>query len=382
MRLVVASDKFKGSLPAAEVGAALARGVRRVLPDADVRTVPVADGGDGTLAAAAAAGFALVPVTVSGPTGEPVETAYARRGDTAIVELADASGLARLPDGPAPLTADTAGTGEAVAAALAAGCREVVLGVGGSSSTDGGAGLAVALGARVLDATGSPVAPGGLALAGVASLDLTALAARLDGARITVASDVDNPLTGPSGAAAVYGPQKGATPDDVADLDRRLARYADALESAGGRRVRDNAGAGAAGGVGFALLAIADRFRSFALRPGIELVFEATDFARRLAIADLVITGEGRIDAQTSFGKTALGVARRAAAAGVPCVAVGGGVEVEGIDALAASGAIAMPVTERPLTVEAAMAAGPGPVARTGERIARLVSIGLPRAGA
>jgi glycerate kinase len=180
----------------------------------------------------------------------------------------------------------------------------------------------------------------------------------------------------------VYGPQKGASPAQVEELDARLARWADRLETAAGRRVRDEPGAGAAGGVGFALLAIADRFRSFAFRPGIDLVFEATDFAQRLACADLVITGEGRIDAQTGFGKTALGVARRAAEAGVPCVAVGGGVELDGIAALAATGAIAVPVTERPMTVEAAMAAGPEPVARCGERIARLVSIGLLRAGA
>ena len=193
---------------------------------------------------------------------------------------------------------------------------------------------------------------------------------------------VDNPLCGPDGAAAVYGPQKGASPADVAVLEAGLRAWADVVAAATGTDMRDEPGAGAAGGVGFALLAIADRFRSFALRPGIDLVFEATDFAPRLARADLVITGEGRIDAQTGFGKTALGVARRAADAGVACVAVGGGVEIDGIEALAATGAVAVPVTERPITVEAAMAAGPEPVARCGERIARLVSIGLLRAGA
>jgi glycerate kinase len=196
--------------------------------------------------------------------------------------------------------------------------------------------------------------------------------------RMSVACDVTNPLLGPTGAAAVYGPQKGATPDQVAYLDGRLADFADLLEAAGRQPlpVREVAGAGAAGGVGFGLLAIQDAFDGFSLRPGIDLVMEATDFPARLASADLVITGEGRIDAQTAYGKTALGVATRAAAAGVPCVAVGGGVEPDGIEALASVGAVAVPVVERPQTVEEAMAAGVAPLERCGERLARLVGIG------
>jgi glycerate kinase len=194
---------------------------------------------------------------------------------------------------------------------------------------------------------------------------------------LAVACDVDNPLLGATGAAAVYGPQKGATADDVVELDRRLAFLADALETAAGRRVRDEPGAGAAGGVGFALLCIAARCATFGLRPGVELLMEATGFGARLLAADLVVTGEGRIDAQTAFGKTALGVGRRAAEAGVPCIAVGGGVEPEGIEALAAVGAVAVPVNERPQSIEAAMAAGTGPLERCGERIARIASIWL-----
>jgi glycerate kinase len=190
-----------------------------------------------------------------------------------------------------------------------------------------------------------------------------------------VACDVSNPLLGPDGAAAVYGPQKGASPGDVAFLDERNAAWADELEAREGRHERNTPGAGAAGGVGFALLAVQDRFRAFALRPGVDLAMDATDFERKLAAADLVVTGEGRIDAQTGFGKTALGVARRARAAGVPCIAVGGGVEVDGIVALAAVGAVAVPVAERPQSVEEAMAAGVGPIVRCGERIARLVGL-------
>jgi glycerate kinase len=198
---------------------------------------------------------------------------------------------------------------------------------------------------------------------------------RLDAIDLEVACDVSNPLLGQTGAAATYGPQKGASPDDVALLDARNAAWADALEAREGRRERDTPGAGAAGGVGFALLAVQDRFRVFALRPGVELLMDATDFDAKLARADLVITGEGRIDAQTGFGKTALGVARRAQAANVPCVAVGGGVEVDGIAALAAVGAIAVPVAERPQSVEEAMAAGVSPIERCGERLARLSTL-------
>ncbi|MDO8485841.1 MAG: glycerate kinase, partial [Candidatus Limnocylindrales bacterium] len=261
--------------------------------------------------------------------------------------------------------ATSVGSGEAIRAALDAGVTTFVLGIGGSATTDGGAGLLRGLGANV---------DRDKALADLANLD-----PRLADVDLAVACDVSNPLLGRSGAAAVYGPQKGASAADVVELDRRLLFYADALEAAVGRRVRHTPGAGAAGGVGFGLLAIAGRFHSFALRPGVELLMEATDFDARLADSDLVVTGEGRIDAQTAFGKTALGVARRAAEASVPCVAVGGGVEPEGIEALATVGAIAVPVAEHPQSVEAAMAAGVAPVERCGERLARLASIWLTR---
>jgi glycerate kinase len=333
-RLVVASDKFKGSLPAAEVAAALARGVRRVAPSADVRAIPVADGGDGTLAAAAAAGFTLVPVTVTGPTGEPVRTAYARRGGTAIVELADASGLDRLPRGaPAPLTAGTAGTGEVLRAAIGAGCHDVVLGVGGSSSTDGGAGLATALGARVLDDSGSPVGPGGAALGAAATLDVSAVRELLAGVHVVVATDVDNPLTGPQGAAAVYGPQKGASPADVAVLDAALGHWADLVAATTGRDLRDTPGAGAAGGAGFGALALLGA----EVRSGIETVLELVGFDAAAAGADLVVTGEGSLDAQSLRGKAPMGVLHAAGRLGVPVVAVCGRTLLSG-DELAAAG--------------------------------------------
>jgi len=318
--VLVASDKFKGSLTAAAVGEAVSAGIRGVYPDTEVVIVPVADGGDGTLAAAIAAGFESVPVTAGGPTGEPVATSYARRGDRAVVELADVSGLSRLTGGLAPLTASSRGTGEVIAAALDSGCRQIVLGIGGSAGTDGGAGLVGALGGRLLDADGAEIADGGAALEQIQRLDLSGLHPRLADAEIVVACDVDNPLTGPRGAAAVYGPQKGASPDEVERLDGGLARWADVVAAATGSDRRDAAGAGAAGGVGFAAIALLGA----QLQPGIELVLELVDFHARLDGAVLVVTGEGSLDEQTLHGKAPAGVAAAAHAAGVPVMAVCG----------------------------------------------------------
>ena len=368
LTVLIAPDSFKGSLTSVAVARALADGWGRARPDDSIVLCPLADGGEGTLeAVAAAGGWEWREAAVADPLGRPVRARWlgTAEGRRAVIEMAEASGLSRVADPDRDAVAATsAGTGELIRAALDAGARSIVLGIGGSATTDGGAGLLRALGGDV---------DRDLARADLASLD-----PRLAGVDLAVACDVSNPLLGPTGAAAVYGPQMGASPADVADLDRRLATFADALEAASGSHVRDAPGAGAAGGVGFGLLAIGDRLHAFAMRPGVDLVMEATDFDARLAGADLVITGEGRIDAQTAFGKTALGVARRAAAAGVPCIAVGGGVEPEGIDALAALGAVAVPVVEHPQSIEDAMAAGDGPVARCGERLALLVSIGLP----
>lgn len=321
MTLVIASDKFKGSLDAAGVAAAVGEGVRRVRADVHTVAVPVADGGDGTLAAAVAAGFERVPVTVGGPTGEPVVTAYARSAECAVVELADACGLALLPGGkPVPMTASSRGVGEVIAAAVAAGCRDIVLGIGGSASTDGGAGMLRALGARLLDERGDSLPEGGGALASAVALDLEPARHLMADVALTVACDVDNPLTGPTGAAQVYGPQKGADPTQVAELDRALGHWADLVRSITGSDVRDRAGAGAAGGVGFAALAVLDA----RLRSGIELVLDLVGFADQLAGATLVVTGEGALDEQTLHGKAPAGVAAAAASAGIPVVAVCG----------------------------------------------------------
>jgi glycerate kinase len=339
MRVVVAPDKFEGSLSAGQAAAAIEAGLRRARPDAEVVRLPLGDGGAGTLEALVAAGFRRVPVAASGPTGEPVAAAIAVDGTRptggpprqspgpprAFVEMAEASGLKRLPGGRrAPLAATTYGTGELLAAALDHGAREIVLGIGGSATTDGGAGMAAALGARLLDQAGADLPPGGAALLRLARIDVSGLDPRLAAVRVTVASDVDNPLTGPEGAAHVYGPQKGAGPDDVLLLDSALRRYARVLADDLGQDVAGIPGAGAAGGLGAGAIA----FLGAELRTGIELVLELVGFDKAVAGADLVVTGEGKLDAQSLRGKAPVGVARAAAAHGVPVVAVAGAVEV------------------------------------------------------
>ncbi|WP_256255821.1 glycerate kinase [Streptomyces sp. MUSC 14] len=322
-RVLVAADKFKGSLTAVQVAERVTAGLRRVVPDVEVEALPVADGGDGTVDAAVAAGFERREVRVAGPLSQEVTAAYALRGTTAVVEMAEASGLQRLPAGVfAPLTASTYGSGELLRAALDAGARTIVFGVGGSATTDGGAGMLSALGARFLDEDGEPVPPGGGGLADLARADLSALDPRLSSVELVLASDVDNPLTGPKGAPAVYGPQKGASPDDVDTLDAALAHYAKVLEAAVGPRAAEHAaapGAGAAGGIGYGALLLGARFR-----PGIEVMLDVLGFAPALERASLVITGEGSLDEQTLHGKAPAGVASAARAAGRTVVAVCG----------------------------------------------------------
>lgn len=323
-RVLIAADKFKGSLTAVQVAERVAAGLRRVAPGVEVEALPVADGGDGTVDAAVAAGFERREVRVAGPLGHELTAAFALRGDTAVVEMAEASGLQRLPSGAfAPLTSSTYGSGELLRAALDAGARTIVFGVGGSATTDGGAGMLSALGARFLDAEGEPVAPGGAALSDLATADLSGLDPRLASVDLVLASDVDNPLTGPKGAPAVYGPQKGASPDDVEALDAALVHFVTVLEKSSiGLRAVEYAqapGAGAAGGIGYGALVLGARFR-----PGIEVMLEVLGFGPALDRATLVITGEGSLDEQTLHGKAPAGVAAAARAAGKEVVAVCG----------------------------------------------------------
>lgn len=320
--VVVAPDKFKGSATAAEVSQALSRGLAAGCPGVLVERLPMADGGEGTVDAAVAAGFSRSSVTVTGPTGAPVVADFALRGSEAVVEMAAASGLDLLPGGVKdPLGATSRGTGELVSAALDAGATTVVLGVGGSASTDGGAGLIRALGARLTDGCGDEVPDGGGSLARAARLDLTELDPRLADTRVVLAADVDHVLTGSNGAAEVFAPQKGASASQVEALDSGLAHWAELVERATGHSgAKDLPGAGAAGGVGFAALALLGAVR----RPGVEVVAELVRLADAVRDADLVITGEGSLDEQSLGGKTPVGVAAVARAAGVDTVVVCG----------------------------------------------------------
>lgn len=321
MLVVVAPDKFKGSLTAPEASLAMAVGVRAAVPGAEVRLLPVSDGGEGFVEAAVGAGYTRRTAAVSGPTGERVRAALAVKDGCAVLEMAEASGLRLLPDGVrAPRTASTSGTGQLVLAALDAGAQRVVLGVGGSASTDGGAGMAQALGAQLLDAGGHELPPGGAALVDLDRVDVRGLDPRLGGLDVVVATDVDNPLVGPTGAAAVYGPQKGATTADVKVLDAGLLRWADVLRRDLGIDVADVPGAGAAGGLGAGALAFLGARRT----SGIDAVLEIVGFAEALTGADLVLTGEGSLDEQSLAGKAPVGVAAAAGRAGVPVVALVG----------------------------------------------------------
>ena len=369
--VLIAPDSFKGSLTSVEVARALADGWRRARPDDEVVLSPLADGGEGTLAAIeAAGGWATHVEEVRDPRGRKIKARWLQSidGKRGFVEMAEASGLSRLAANERDaMTATSYGTGELIRAAVDHDVRHLTVGIGGSATTDAGLGLLLALAHRERSPS-KPLVERAIEVVG-------GLDKRLGAVDVEVACDVSNPLLGTNGAAAVYGPQKGATPKQVVLLDDLLAQVADGMDQATGRNERNTAGAGAAGGVGYALLSIQDKFGSFALRPGVELVMDATGFDAKLARASLVITGEGRVDAQTGFGKTALGVAQRAAAAGVPCIAIGGGVEPEGIEALAAVGAIAVPVVEQPQSIDEAMAAGTAPLVRCGERVARLIDL-------
>ena len=320
--VVIAPDKFKGTLTAAQVAASVAAGLDRVRPGLATVQVPIADGGDGTVDAAQAAGYRRVEMGVRGPTGQATTAAFALSEGTAIIESAQACGLSKLPDGvTAPLTASSRGVGELILAAVRMRARRIVVGLGGVASTDGGAGLVTALGARLLDESGTEIPPGGAALARLHRIDVSRLK-DLSGTEVVAAIDVDNPLLGPNGAAAVYAPQKGATPEDVACLEDGLSRWADVAEGALGRVSRQKPGAGAAGGLGFAALA----FLGATIRPGSELMLDARSVTRHLSGARLVVTGEGALDHQSLRGKAPVGVARAAAATApdLPVVAVTG----------------------------------------------------------
>jgi glycerate 2-kinase len=341
MKIVIAPDSFKESLSAFEAANAIERGFRGVIPDAEYIKIPMADGGEGTVQSLVdSTGGSKVEVTVTGPLGEPVLSFFGLLGDgkTAVIEMAAASGLHLVPfEKRNPLVTTTRGTGELILAALDLGVNHFIIGIGGSATNDGGAGMVQALGGRLLDKNGAEIGHGGGALSNLDSIDLSQLDVRLKNVNIKVACDVDNPLTGPRGASAVYGPQKGATPELVKQLDDNLTHFANIVELVLEKPFRDIPGSGAAGGLGAGLIA----FLSADIQSGVDIVLEAVRFEDHMKGAALVITGEGRIDKQTINGKTPIGVAKAAKKYNVPVIAIAGSISQDshivynhGIDAL------------------------------------------------
>jgi glycerate kinase len=323
MKIVIAPDSFKESLSAPEVALAIERGIRRALHTATVVRVPMADGGEGTVEAILGATTSERRInTVLDALGRPIEASWARLPeDSAVIEMACAAGLEHIPASERdPMRATSYGVGQLISHALDSGAQHIVLGLGGSATNDAGAGMLEALGLRLLDKHGAPLARGGLALAQLAKLDASALDPRLATIRVTIASDVNNPLCGPKGASAIFGPQKGATPAQVQTLDAALAHFAELCAQTLGRDMRNAPGSGAAGGLGFA----AHAWLRSTFKPGAEVVAEIGGLAHAMEGADLVITGEGRMDAQTLLGKTPMGVAQIAKRAGVPVIAIAG----------------------------------------------------------
>ncbi len=372
LRAVVAPDKFKGSLGASEAALAIERGLQAAFGvRLEVERIPMADGGEGTVDAFVDAGARVVTRTVRDPLGRSVDADFALDGALAVVEMAAASGLRLL--GPLErdaLRASTYGTGELVRAALDAGARRLLITLGGSATSDGGAGFLRALGARFYDERGRELEDGGAALARLARIDLSDLDPRLAGTSIEAAADVDNPLCGPRGASAAYGLQKGASEDELATLDRSLRTFADVAARTVGRDARDVPGAGAAGGLGFALAA----FLGAPIRRGVDIVAEVRGLSLALAGADYCFTGEGSLDEQTLGGKTVEGVVRRARDAGVSaCVAFAGRVTSEAETALAERGVVAVPIVDAPRELNDAMRDATALLQRAAERAGRLL---------
>ena len=376
LKIVVAPDSYKGSVSAIGVASAMERGILQVFPEAEVRKIPIADGGEGTVEAlVTASGGDLRQTEVMNPIGEKITAQWGILGDgtTAVIEMAAASGLPLVPkDRRDPRFTSTYGTGELIRAALDAGLRRVIIGIGGSATNDGGTGMARALGARFLCAEGKELPDGGGALSELARIDLTGLDPRLLETALIVACDVDNPLCGARGASAVFGPQKGATPEMVKELDAALAHYAVCAKAATRRDVGEKAGAGAAGGLGAGLMF----FTQAELKPGVEIVLDAVGFAEVVEGAAFVVTGEGRTDFQTAYGKAPVGVAKIAKQAKVPVFCLSGGlgegaedVLAEGIDAL-------ISVCQGPVSLEECMAAGEVMIEKAANRLCRIIRAG------
>ncbi len=377
MRIVIAPDSYKGSLSAAKVARAMRVGVLKIFPDAEVFEAPIADGGEGTVESlVVATGGRTVGETVEGPLGEPVQSFWGILGDghTAVIEMAAASGLPLIPvEKRNPGIASSYGTGQLIKSALDYGFRKFIMGIGGSATNDGGAGMAQALGAKFLDCRGKELPKGGGALSCLAAIDIGSLDPRLKESEIVVACDVDNPLYGPRGASAVYGPQKGATPEMVLELDAALKNFSEIASQATGRHIADLPGAGAAGGMGSGLLF----FTPAILRSGVEIVFEAVGLASLIQNSDFVITGEGMTDYQTAFGKAPAGVGKIARQFNKVAICVSGGLG-QGADDILEHGINAViSITPRPMILEECMKSAEVLVEQAATCVARLLKAGM-----
>ena len=377
MKIVIAPDSFKGSLTALQVAEAIEVGLRRVFPDAAIEKVPMADGGEGTVQSLVdATSGQILTAQVLDPLGNSINAQYGVLGDgvTAVIEMAAASGLTLVPlDKRDPRVTTTYGTGELIRAALAHGCRKLIIGIGGSATNDGGAGMAQSLGAKLLTASGEQIKPGGGSLATLNSIDLSELDSRIAETETVVACDVNNPLTGKQGASHVYGPQKGATHEMIEVLDANLAHFDKTVQRDLSKSVGNVPGAGAAGGLGAGLMAFLDA----SLKSGIEIVTEATQLSKRFAGADLVITGEGQINFQTVFGKTPVGVAQVAKTHNIPVIAIAGsiaddsnGVYDAGIDAM-------IDIVPEPMSLETAIEDATILIETAAERAGRMIATGM-----
>jgi glycerate 2-kinase len=376
MRICIAPDKFKGSLSAPQAAHLIAQGLRRWMPDATLELVPVADGGDGTAdTLVEALGGRMVTAKVTAPSGKKINASYGLLdARTAVIELAQSSGLALLPVGKNdPMTATTKGTGELIMAALNAGAKRIILAIGGSATNDAGVGALEALGAAFLDKEGKELPPGGASLARLARIDTSRLERRLKDVQIEIACDVRNTLTGPAGASAVYGPQKGASPTDVRVLDGALKHFASVVKKTVGVDVADVPGAGAAGGAGAGFLGLAHA----TLRPGAELVLDVLNFSRRLTGASLVITGEGRLDRQTLSGKAPFAVAQAAKQKGIRAAALAGSVECSPHELADAGISVALSIIPGPMSLEVALRRAPEFLVNAAETLARTLTLKL-----
>ena len=376
MKIVVAPDSFKGSVSALEAANAIEQGVRRVFPEAIIEKVPMADGGEGTVQSLVdATGGHIQTLRVLAPLENEVDAKFGilADGETAVIEMASASGLTLVaPDERNPLRTTTYGTGQLIHAALEAGCRRLIIGIGGSATNDGGIGMAEALGVRLLDANGKQIPRGGGSLRQLQSIDIIGLHPAVSETETVVACDVNNPLTGPDGASHVYGPQKGATPEMIETLDACLEHFDEILIQTLGKSFNDIPGAGAAGGLGAGLMA----FLNAELKLGVDIMIDAVKLRERVKGASLVFTGEGQLDFQTAFGKTPVGVAKVAKEYNIPVIAIAGGI-AEGAEAVYDAGIDAMlGIVQEPMSLEVAVEDATRLIADTAEQAARLVVIG------